>query len=131
MSEVTAAQERSCKPSSQRKQVQHRLRDAPSSVFLALMFVVAIEDERYDAETEEPTGIERQPAITEVQQESRYHRRYDKEEENRMTPLKWRPTYSLILYSVLMFCTVIQNPHRFLCLSSRLYSALHLAIITL
>ena len=116
--EVTAAKKRAGKPSGQREQVQHRLRHAPGSVFLALMFVVAIEDERHDAETEKPAGIERQSPPSEVQQASRYACRDKEEKDNRVTLLKRRPARRLIFCSVLMLCTVIQNLHRFLCLSS-------------
>ena len=45
-----AAQECANESPRQREQVQYGLRDAPGSVFLALMFVIAIEEERYDAE---------------------------------------------------------------------------------
>ena len=83
-----AAQECANESPYQREQVQYGLRDAPSSIFLALMFVIAIEEERHDAEAEEPAGVKRQPPPGEVQQAGCYPRRDDKKEENRVTSLK-------------------------------------------
>ena len=113
-----AAQECAYKASCQREQVQYGFRDAPGSVFLALMFVIAIEEERYDAEAKEPAWVKRQPPPGEVQQEGCYPSRNKKEEEHRVTPLKWRSTHRLIPYYVRMLCAIIQNLHRSLCLSS-------------
>ena len=83
-----AAQKRANEASCQGEQVQCGLRYAPGSVFLALMFVIAIEEERHDAEAEEPAGVKRQPPPGEVQQAGCYPRRDDKKEENRVTSLK-------------------------------------------
>ncbi len=43
------AQECANEAACQREQVQYSLRDPPGSIFLALAFVVAIEEEGYDA----------------------------------------------------------------------------------
>ena len=81
-----AAQECANESPRQREQVQYGLRDAPGSVFLALMFVVAIEEERYDAEAKEPAWVKRQFPPGEVQQEDCYPSSNEKEEEHRVTP---------------------------------------------
>ena len=51
--------------SCQREQVQYVLRDAPG-VYLALIFVVGIEEECYDAKAKEPAGVKWQPFSSEV-----------------------------------------------------------------
>ena len=88
---IAAAQERAHKTSRQGEQMQNDLRDAPGSLFRTLVFVVSVKEEGYDAEAKEPTRVERQPAISEVKQESNDPRRDQEEEESGMTHLERHP----------------------------------------